>query len=186
MDRHALSTHPNTESPARPQVRTASGMRQRLCWHKLLPLMLMGWWVAWGVTLAEGQAEELRLQVQLIWGTDRDKPPDPSYRMLEDRLKKKLARVFKWKHYFEISDQKTTLVPKEVKRLKLRNHSEIEVRCDDPAILEIKLFGEGKWTKTMRQSVKALEQGELAVLAGDAKDSRSDAWFVIVSLNTPP
>ena len=43
----------------------------------------------------------------------------------------------------------------------------------------------GKWTKTIRQSVKALNQGELAVLAGDDKDKYDDAWFVVLSAKPP-
>jgi hypothetical protein len=54
-------------------------------------------------------------------------------------------------------------------------------RLDD-STLEIKLFGEGRLTKTVRQSVQALEKGELAVLAGDDKDNYADAWFVVISV----
>jgi hypothetical protein len=58
---------------------------------------------------------------------------------------------------------------------------ELELKLANEATLEVKLFGEGKWTKTIRQSLKALQQGELAVLAGDDKDKYGDAWFVVIT-----
>ena len=59
---------------------------------------------------------------------------------------------------------------------------ELELKLVDDFTLEVKLFGEGKLTKTVRQSVQALRQGELAILAGDSKEKFGDAWFVVLSL----
>jgi len=147
---------------------------------RLLALMVAVWY---GAT-AFAQAEELRLRAQLIWGTDEAKPGDAKCKEVDPAVLKKLCRVFKWKNYFEISQQQVGLSGRESKRLKMSSKCEIEVRFVDDATLEIKLFGEGKLTKTVRQSVKALAQGELAVLAGDDKDKYNDAWFVV--LTSPP
>jgi hypothetical protein len=93
--------------------------------------------------------------------------------------------VFKWKSYFEISAQKLVVPPRGVKRVKMSPKCELEFRMTDEATLEVKLFGEGKLTKTIRQSTKSLEQGEIAVLAGDDKDKYGDAWFVVISEDKP-
>ncbi len=122
-----------------------------------------------------------KLKAQLIWGTDGEKPSENTCKELNEPLKKKLCRVFKWKNYFEISQQSVVLAG-ETKRLKMSAKCEVEVRSLDDSTLEIKLFGEGKWTKTVRQSLKALNKGEIAVIAGDAKDNINDAWFVVFSV----
>ncbi len=133
-------------------------------------------------SFASGLAADLRLRVQLVWGTDMSQPKATKYEPLDPLFQKKLARVFKWKNYFRIHEQKLTLSPADgQKRVKLSSKCEIEFRHADDSTLEIKLFGEGRWTKTVRQAIKALEQGELAVLAGDDKDNYSDAWFVVIS-----
>ncbi|MGC8988557.1 MAG: hypothetical protein ACP5MD_00375 [Verrucomicrobiia bacterium] len=128
-------------------------------------------------------AGDLHMQVQLVWGTDGAPPAGSKYQPLEPQFKNKLARVFKWKNYFLIHEQKVVIAGQDdEKRLKLSSKCEIELKRIDDATLQIKLFGEGRWTKTVRQSVKALEKGELAVLAGDDKDNYADAWFVVISV----
>lgn len=128
-------------------------------------------------------AGDLHMQVQLVWGTDGAPPAGSQYRPLEAQFKNKLARVFKWKNYYLIHAQKVVIAGQgDEKRLKLSSKCEIELKRLDDSTLEIKLFGEGRWTKTVRQSVQALEKGELAVLAGDDKDNYADAWFVVISV----
>jgi hypothetical protein len=145
-------------------------------------------WVAWLLVLSfwlagdfAAAAADFGLRAQLLWGTDDQKPKEAAYKEVDPKLKNKLCRVFKWKNYFEINDQRIALSPKDSKKLKMSSKCELDLRFLDESTLEIKLIGEGKWTKTVRQSVKALSQGELAVLAGDDKDKYDDAWFVVIS-----
>lgn len=146
---------------------------------RLLSVLIAGWF---GL-LADCIAGDLNLRVQLVWGTDGAPPAGLKYQPLESQVAKRLARVFKWKNYYLIHKQKTVLAAQDdEKRLKLSSKCEIELKRVDDSTLQIKLFGEGKWTKTVRQSVKALERGELAVLAGDDKDNYADAWFVVISV----
>lgn len=128
------------------------------------------------------EAMELKLRGQLIWGTNDTKPKDGKCRDLDDALKGRLSRVFKWKNYFEIKDESITVVPGETRRVRMSDKCELELKLVDDFTLEVKLFGEGKLTKTVRQSVQALRQGELAILAGDSKEKFGDAWFVVLSL----
>lgn len=138
-----------------------------------------------GASVESLQAAEVKLRAQLIWGTDEAKPAESSCKEVAPKLKAKLGRIFKWKNYFEINQQRVSLGVGEVKKLRMSAKCEVEFRFKDDKTLEIKLFGEGKWTKTIRQSVKALNQGELAVLAGDDKEKYNDAWFVVISAVTP-
>lgn len=130
-------------------------------------------------------AADINLRAQLIWGTDGEKPRGSNYKDLDPSVRRKLERVFKWKKYYEIKDQRIPLGPKDLKRLKMSDKCELEVRFAEENTLEIRLFGEGRWVKTVRQSARALCQGELAVLAGDAKDNVNDAWFVVLTASVP-
>ncbi|MBK9139701.1 MAG: hypothetical protein IPM17_13205 [Verrucomicrobia bacterium] len=132
-------------------------------------------------TPARASDQELKLRAQLIWGTDEAKPKDAAYKDLEPDLRQKLGRIFKWKNYWQISEQRCGFKPGETKKLKMSAKCDLEVRHLDEATIEIKLFGEGKLTRTVRQSIRVLERGELTVLAGDDKDKHDDAWFVVIT-----
>jgi hypothetical protein len=145
-------------------------------------VLLAGVWAAAMLAGASpARAADLKLEAQLVWGTDEQKPKDATYKELDPKIKRKLGAVFKWKNYFRIKAEKVVLPPKEVKRVRMSPKCELELKLANEATLEVKLFGEGKWTKTIRQSLKALQQGELAVLAGDDKDKYGDAWFVVIT-----
>ena len=125
---------------------------------------------------------ELRLRGQLIWGTNDLKPNDGKCKDLDEALKGRLSRVFKWKNYFEVKDEAVLVVPGETRRVRMSDKCELELKLVDDFTLEVKLFGEGKLAKTVRQSVQALRQGELSILAGDSKEKFGDAWFVVLSM----
>jgi hypothetical protein len=134
----------------------------------------------------EARAEPLRLQAQLIWGTDGPKPAGASCRDLDPALRKRLARVFKWKHYYEIRRREVTVSSKRVKRLEMSDKCLLKFSLPEKGMVEVQLIGEGRLTKTMRQPAKALRNGELLVLAGETKDNINDAWFVVISEAPPP
>ncbi len=124
---------------------------------------------------------DLKLRAQLVWGTDEAKPKDAAYKDLDPELRQKLSRVFKWKNYWQISEQKCGFKSGETKKLKMSAKCELELRHLDDATIEIKLYGEGKLTRTVKQSIKVLDKGEFTVLAGDDKDKQNDAWFVVIT-----
>lgn len=131
--------------------------------------------------MAGARAGDLELRAQLIWGTDEARPKDNKVKDLDEGLRKKLCRVFKWKNYFEISEQKVTLSSNETKRIKMSDKCELEIHYIDDETIEVKFFGEKRLTKTIRQPIKALRQGELGVIGGDDKEKYDDAWFVVLS-----
>lgn len=150
----------------------------RLAWLRTAVLCLV---VGASVTIARSGDDALKLRAQLIWGTDESKPKDATYKELDAELRQKLGRVFKWKNYWRISEQKCGLNAGETKKLKMSAKCELELRHLDDATIEIKLYGEGKLTRTVKQSVKALEKGEFTILAGDDKENQNDAWFVVLT-----
>lgn len=124
---------------------------------------------------------ELKLRCQLIWGTNDPKPGDGKCADVAPDLRKRLSRVFKWQNYYLVKSLDVTVKPGETPRVRMSEKCELEFKLVDDFTLEIKLFGEGKLAKTVRQSLQALRQGELAVLAGDSKEKFGDAWFVVIS-----
>lgn len=132
--------------------------------------------------VADGNGSEIKLNAQLIWGTNDPKPKDGKCHEVDAVLREKLGRIFKWKNYFEVKAEGFSVKPSEARHLRMSKTCELELRVVDDFTLEVKLFGEGKLTKTIRQSIQALRQGELSVLAGDSKDRYGDAWFVVISM----
>jgi hypothetical protein len=146
------------------------------------------WWLAAGLVLALAlaapavRAMDLKLRGQLIWGTNDPKPKDGDCTDVDSALKARLSRVFKWQNYFQIKALDILVPPGDAKRVRMSDKCELELKLVDDFTLEVKLFGEGKLVKTVRQSVQTLRQGELSILAGDSKDRFGDAWFVVLSL----
>ncbi len=124
---------------------------------------------------------ELKLHTRLIWGTNDPKPDDGKCTEVDPAIRERLARVFKWRNYYQVKAVEVCVVPGKESHVRLSEKCELEFKLVDDFTLEIKLFGEGKLAKTVRQSLQALRQGELAVLAGDSKEKFGDAWFVVIS-----
>ncbi len=152
----------------------------------ILTVTLLGLWA--GTTWGGGgtPTKPLRLQAQLIWGTDGPKPADASCQDLAPDLHKRLSRIFKWKHYYEIRRRQVCVSPRKVRRLEMSDRCLLKFSLPEAEMVEVQLIGEGRLTKTMRQPAKALRNGELLVLAGETKDNINDAWFVVISQAPPP
>lgn len=127
----------------------------------------------------------LVLQAQLIWGTDSEKPDDAKCKDLDADLHKRLARVFKWKHYYEMRRKQVVVRRGKTTRVEMSGQCVLKIALSDPQTVEVRLIGEGRLTKTTRQPVKALQSGEILVLAGETKDDVNDAWFVVISEPKP-
>ncbi len=144
-------------------------------------LALIGLLLSASLPAAE-PVDPLKLTSQLVWGTDNPKPANAEFKELEPVLRKRLARVFKWKNYFEIRSRQIVIDKAEPRRLRMSSECVLEFTLPEPDTLQVRLIGEGRLTKTMRQPIAAIRRGELLVLAGEGKDNTEDAWFVVLSL----
>lgn len=161
-------------------MRSSPSSPPRPLWGLLVALAFL-----WAVPV-EGRAMELKLHCQLIWGTNDPKPGDGQCVDVSPELRARLARVFKWQNYYQVKAVDVTIEPGTDRRVRLSPKCELEFKVVDDFTLQIKLFGEGQLAKTVRQSLQALRQGELAVLAGDSKEKFGDAWFVVISSPAKP
>jgi len=148
-------------------------------------IVLASWFAAALLGTPQAWAGDLNLNAVLVWGTDEAKPRDADYKELDPKIRKKLGRFSRWRNYFVIKEEKASLARGAMKKLKMSAKCELELKNIDDATLEIKLFGEGRWTATLKKSAEAMRKGELAVLGGDDKDKYNDAWFVVISVPAP-
>jgi hypothetical protein len=131
-------------------------------------------------------AADQQFRAVLIWATDEPKPDKENVKDLESKLSEKLRRVFKWKNYFQTASKTFTLpATSSPNRVKMSPKCEIEIMRLDATNMQVKLFGEGKLVKTLKQPIKPLLQKEYSIVGGDDKEHYNDAWLVVISLEEP-
>lgn len=148
----------------------------RMFLRALLILIGVSAW-EWQVATATA-APDAKVQAILVWGTDEVKPDKKSLKQLDGKLHEKLAKVFKWQHYFEVSRKSSDLPAGKPQGLKLSDECSVEIKVLPDNIAEVKLIGKGKTLVTRRHS---LAKAEALVLAGD--DRNNNAWFVVLNFN---
>ena len=134
-----------------------------------------------GSCFLQAAATDLKLECTLIWGTNTEESPNPDHKAIDPALARKLLKVFKWKHYFEVSRQTLAIPVNQTKSAKMSSKCVVEAKNLGGSRVEVKLFGEGKLVEKRSQP---LPPGEDLILAGDAKNDT--AWFVVFrAINTP-
>lgn len=122
------------------------------------------------------QAATVKLQVQLLWGTNDDRSPDPKHKPVEPDVREKLKELpLKWSHYFEVNRSDFELPPSAAIRVPLSEKCEVEVRSMGGSKVEVVLYGKGK--ETLRRT-QALPKGEMLLLGGNAPNAT--AWLVVL------
>ena len=125
---------------------------------------------------ARAFAADLKLEAQLIWGTNDEKSPDPKHKQVEQSVEKKLkSSPFKWKNYFEVNRKAFSVARDASTKVTLSRNCDIEVRNLGGDLVEVSLSGKGKPVGKIKQSVP---KGELLVVGGNAENLT--AWFVVL------
>src|ERR1051325_12027028 len=73
-------------------------------------------------------AGETLFQVQLIWGTDGEKPKDKPLKEVDPKFQEKLKGIFKWKNYYEVNRQTLALPKDGSQKFKLSDKCEIQLQ----------------------------------------------------------
>ena len=121
---------------------------------------------------------ETRVQAVLVWGTNEAKPAGKSLKDVDAKLRERLANIFKWQNYFEVSRQNAAVPLGKSQTLKLSDECSVDIKILPESVAEVKLIGKGKTLVTRRHS---LAKPDALVLAGD--DKNNTAWFVVLSFN---
>lgn len=123
------------------------------------------------------QAGEIKVDATLIWGTNEAQSPNPQHRPVNAEMARRLAKVFKWKNYFQEKRVVQVIPTKAAKRFRMSPKCEIEITEMDGPKVEVKLYGEGK---LVNKTTKPLLKGDFLTIGGDDKGDNS--WFVIITL----
>ena len=128
---------------------------------------------------AADSAARTTYYVQVIWGTDQDKPTGTNYREIGPKVGAKLSPVFRWKHYWETERRKVQIDPTKVTRVPLAQQRSLEIERLKSGDIEVRLYRRsGLVTKT-----RQLCNDRMAILGGE--DSKRDSFFVVVRPDEP-
>jgi len=137
----------------------------------LLPLLL--------AVIPVEAADQTTFYVQVIWGTDHDRPAGSHYREIGPKLRAKLGPVFRWKHYWETERKKVQIDASRVTKVQLANHRTLEMERMKSGEMEVRLFRRSGLVTKSRQPVN----GRMHILGGE--DSSKDSFFVVVRPDEP-
>src|ERR1044071_1119822 len=131
------------------------------------------------VLIQAADAEKITFYVQLIRGSDSEKPAGAEWKPVGAKLGKNLRAVFRWQNYWEVKREAVTLSPDRVARLQLARDREVEIRLLDPPHTQIRLYHKGKLTRCAHQPI-----GEHMTILGDESKS-GECWFVVLRRDRP-
>jgi hypothetical protein len=119
------------------------------------------------------QADPVTVQARLVLGTSKEQKDQME---VSAGIKGKLARVFKWKHYYELNSEQMNIADAATKSAKLSRAAQIKVTNKKNNKVAVALFCKGKMLVQKNQNLKP---GSHMVLAGNtASDS---AWFIVLT-----
>jgi hypothetical protein len=125
--------------------------------------------------------------VQLVLGTNQDKPPDAKYKAVGPTLSKQLSGVFQWKSYWEANRKDVGVKSGKASRVRLSKDCEVEIEfitsstsATTTTNREIRLFRKGT---LVCKSKREIGSKKMSILGGDATDGSS--WFVVVRRDEP-
>ena len=129
-------------------------------------LLLSGGFVA-------AQADPITVQARLVHGTSKEQKGKME---VPAAIKKKLARVFKWMHYYQLNSKQLNIADAITKSAKLSKTASIKVTNRKNGKIAVSLYSKGKM---LVQKTQSLRPGSYMVLAGNA--GTDSAWFIVLS-----
>lgn len=173
-----------TEANRRPRTSGAAGLPSR-GWLCLLCSLCAGFLLG---AANPAPAEELKLQAQLVWGTDGGRPEGQDMRELDASIREKFMRHLRWKNYYVVRSAVADVSKGDLKRMELSKRCSVDVQREDKEIV-IRIYSlrdgsEPRVLKTDRIPEERLRAGHAIVFGGDSKDNWEDAWFVVLTAVT--
>ena len=119
------------------------------------------------------QADPITVQARLVHGTSKEQKGKME---VPAAIKKKLARVFKWMHYYQLNSKQLNIADATTKSAKLSKTASIKVTNRKNGKIAVSLYSKGKM---LVQKTQSLRPGSYMVLAGNA--GPDSAWFIVLS-----
>jgi hypothetical protein len=119
---------------------------------------------------AKGFAAEMKLEAQLVWGTDDSKPPEgKDYKLLDPAIQKKIKDLpLKWKNYFEVKRTEFKIAPAASTKIPISEKCSLTVQSHSNSVVEVSWIGKGREVLKRTQS---LSKGEILILGGNAPNA---------------
>jgi hypothetical protein len=117
-------------------------------------------------------AGDLKLDARLVWGTN-DEKGGPNCKPVDAGLATKLNATFKWKSYFEITNQTANIPLNQSRDLKMSAKCTLRIKNLGGSRVEINCIGEGK---EVHKGAYALTPPKWLVLGGNS--TNNTAWFI--------
>lgn len=115
---------------------------------------------------------DVKLEARLVWGTSDDKT-DARCKPMDPELANKLHGMFKWKNYYEITNQIANLAPNKVRTLKMSDQCTLQLKSLGGSRIEVNCIGKGK---EVHRGAYTLEFPKWLVLGGNC--GNDTAWFI--------
>ena len=119
------------------------------------------------------QADSITVQARLVHGTSKEQKGKME---VPAAIKKRLARVFKWMHYYQLNSKRLNIADATTKTTKLSKTASIKVTNRKNGRIAVSLYSKGKM---LVQKTQTLRPGSYMVLAGSA--GTDSAWFIVLS-----
>jgi hypothetical protein len=119
---------------------------------------------------------DLKLEAQLIWGTNDSPTKDGTNLLVKPNLEKKLKRLpFKWERYYVMHTQSFSAAENQTAKVTMSTDCEIAVKNIGNSRVELSLVGKGKSVGKITQS---LDKGQTLVTGGNADNLTG--WFIVL------
>jgi len=128
-----------------------------------------------GLATGQSYADNMKVELLLVWGCTGEKPSNPAHKPLDKDLADELKRAFKWKEYFVINRTNVMLNSRELRKVEMSKKCVIEIKALQEQRVQVQLFGEGK---PRDKVIKPLPKNKSITFGGEAENKC--AWFVIV------
>lgn len=128
------------------------------------------------------QAQNLKIEAKLVWGTDDLQSPNPKHHALEPGLSKRLKESpYRWKNYFEENHQEVEIpVGQTRSKIVMSDRCTLDIKNLGGEKVEVRLHGNGKPVSVHQES---LSKNGLLVIGGPA--ANSTAWLVTIRKAAP-
>jgi hypothetical protein len=127
---------------------------------------------AWFLCAVSTHAADLKLEAKLVWGANDDKG-DCACKAVDNDLASKLHGMFKWKNYFEITNQTAAIALNKSSDLKMSDRCTLQIKNLGSSRIEVNCIGQGK---QVCKGAYTLAPPTWLVLGGNA--TNDTAWFI--------
>jgi len=119
---------------------------------------------------------DMELEARLVWGTSDDKS-DAKCKPVDAELAGKLHGMFKWKNYYEITNETASLALNRIRTLKMSDQCTLELKNVGGSRIEVNCIGQGK---QVHKGAYTLDPPKWLVLGGncDNNTAYNTAWFI--------